>query len=348
MQRAFFALIRLLLIPVILFALFLLFFTVFEYRPKEETELFSSLAADTLSTGVSYSSLVWNIGYAGLGENMDFFYDGGENVRDTKENVIRNVDAISRFLSSNDTVNFILLQEVDQSSKRSYYINQLHFFDSLLSDHDGFLGINYQVGFVPVPVHDPLGKVKSGIATFSAKPPLKVTRYSFDANYPWPKRLFMLKRCFLVTTFPVINGKELNVINIHNSAYDDGTLRANQLTLLNEYALDQYTKGNYILFGGDWNQSPDTFKPEYNQPFDTINLSYLPSGFLRDWRRIFCDTIPTNRRIKTPYTRGVTTTTVIDYFIVSPNITVLQVNPQELNFKNSDHQPLIIRFTLNE
>ncbi len=340
--------IRLLLIPVILFALFLLFFTVFEYRPKEKTRLFSSSVADTLSTGVSYSSLIWNIGYAGLGENMDFFYDGGGNVRDTRENVIRNVDAISRFLSSNDTVDFILLQEVDQSSKRSYRINQLHFFDSLLFDHTGFLGINYQVGFVPVPVNDPLGKVKSGIVTFSAKAPLEVIRYAFNANYSWPKRLFMLKRCFLVTTFPVMNGKELSVINIHNSAYDDGTLRANQLALLNEYALDQYTKGNYILVGGDWNQSPDKFEPGYNQPFDTMNLSYLPSAFLRDWKRIYCDTIPTNRRIKTPYTKGETITTVIDYFIVSPNIAVLEVDPQELNFRNSDHQPLIIRFTLNE
>jgi endonuclease/exonuclease/phosphatase family metal-dependent hydrolase len=279
---------------------------------------------------------------------MDFFYDGGKGVRDSEENVLNNFNRIAGFLEANDSIDFILLQEVDRSSKRSYRTNQFSDLEELLIDHLGFLGMNYSTGFVPVPINAPLGKVKSGIATYSDMKPSVVIRYGFEGNYSWPKRLFLLKRCFLVCSFPVANGKQFNLVNIHNSAYDDGTLRAEQLSVLSNFAIREFKKGNYVLFGGDWNQSPNGFKPLFDQPFDTLNLSYLSDDFMKDWQRIYCDTVPSNRRIKAPYTKGKTFTTVIDYYIVSPNITLLQYKTHDLNFENSDHQPLIISFSLND
>lgn len=348
MRKAFAGLLRVLSILIILFAVFLLYFSVTEYRPNEKTELFSTADPDTIQTGHRYSSLIWNIGYAGLGADMDFFYDGGEGVRDSEENVLMNLKKISGFLEANDSIDFFLLQEVDRSSKRSYRINQFSDIDALLSNYKGYLGINYSTGFVPVPLNAPLGKVKSGIAIYSDLEPSVVIRYGFKGNYAWPKRLFMLKRCFLVCSFPVTNGREFHLVNVHNSAYDDGSLRAGQLSILNNFAIAEYEKGNYVLFGGDWNQSPDGFKPEFDQPFDTLNLSYLPEDFLKEWKRIHCDTVPSNRRIKAPYKKGETLTTVIDFYIVSPNITVSNYKAQDLNFENSDHQPLIINFSLND
>lgn len=347
MRKAVSILIRMLFIPIILLALFLLLFTVIEYRPKEKIELFSALLSDTIHVNESYSSLIWNIGYAGLGENMDFFYDGGERVRDTKENVSQNFQGISNFLALNDSINFILLQEVDQSSKRSYHTDQFYLLDTILSRHMGFMGLNYKVEFVPVPVSTPLGKVKTGVATYSDIDPIQTIRYGFSGNYFWPKRLFMLKRCFMVCKFHVNNGKFLSIINVHNSAYDDGSLKTQQLNLLNEYAQQQYKQGNYVLMGGDWNQCPDKFEPGYSQPFDTEDLSYLPAGFLSNWQRIYSDSIPSNRRVNIPYTKDETLTTLIDYYIASPNITVTELKPQDMNFKNSDHQPLIISFILD-
>ncbi|MBA7548071.1 hypothetical protein ES705_40517 [subsurface metagenome] len=348
MKKTVSVIVRILFIPVFLFILFLLFFTVVEYRPKDRIGLFSALVADTICVDTLYSSLIWNTGYAGLGANMDFFYDGGENVRDTRENMMKNFKAVCSFIASNDSVDFILLQEVDQSSKRSYRINQFYAYDSILGGHQGFPGLNYNAGFVPVPVNAPLGKVKSGIVSYCSLAPIEVNRYAFKGNYSWPKRLFMLKRCFLVNSYPTNNGKELSVINIHNSAYDDGSLKAQQLNLLKEFALEEYEKGNYILFGGDWNQCPYNFKPQYNQPFDTLDLSYLPGDFLENWKKIYSDSVPSNRRIKTPYTKGQTLTTVIDFYIASPNISVVNVKPHDMDFLFSDHQPLLICFILND
>lgn len=40
-----------------------------------------------------------NIGYAGLGDNMDFFYDGGRRVRDSRERTARNLKEIVETIS---------------------------------------------------------------------------------------------------------------------------------------------------------------------------------------------------------------------------------------------------------
>ena len=45
----------------------------------------------------------------------------------------------------------------------------------------------------------------------------------------------MLDRCFLVNRYPVSNGNELLMINTHNSAYDDGSLRKQQMDFLKDF-----------------------------------------------------------------------------------------------------------------
>ena len=50
-----------------------------EYRPKAETELtLSGTAVKTLKEGDELRVLTWNIGYGALGDNADFFMDGGK------------------------------------------------------------------------------------------------------------------------------------------------------------------------------------------------------------------------------------------------------------------------------
>jgi endonuclease/exonuclease/phosphatase family metal-dependent hydrolase len=292
--------------------------------------------------------MIWNIGYSGLGDNMDFFYDGGERVRDSLNRVISNFKQIQSFLKIYDSIDFFLLQEVDINSKRSYGFNQFVAIDSLLRDHHGYFGLNYSVDFVPVPPRSPLGRVRSGIVFLSSYPPSSVSRNSYSGNYPWPTRLFMLKRCFLVSRYPLDNQKELVVINLHNSAYDDGSLRSAQLEVLQDFAVHEYNMGNYVLLGGDWNQTPAGFTPVFTEPFDTRNISFLPETFLKDWNVVYSDRIPSNRRIITPYQKGGTPVTVIDFFITSPNIRTLNKQAIDLNFRNSDHNPLLITFRLEK
>ncbi|MBN2604249.1 MAG: endonuclease/exonuclease/phosphatase family protein, partial [Bacilli bacterium] len=48
-----------------------------------------------------------------------------------------------------------------------------------------------------------------------------------------------------------------------------------------------------------------------------------------------------------PYVEGVNFETIIDGFLLSPNITVDAVFGNDLAFENSDHNPVTIIFTLN-
>jgi endonuclease/exonuclease/phosphatase family metal-dependent hydrolase len=330
-----------------LFLVFLLLSTLFEYKPAPEIEISRNEKTKALPDSSVFSIMTWNIGYSGLGANMDFFYDGGERVRDTRENVDKNRKAIGMLLKANDTLDFILLQEVDIRSKRSYRINQLAMFDSILGAYTSYTGINYKVAFVPVPPRAPLGKVLSGITTFSRYLPSSSIRYAFRGNYAWPTSVFMLKRCYLVNRYPLHGSKEFLLINTHNSAYDDGSLRAAQLRQLAIFVENEYQKGNAVLIGGDWNQSPTGFKPHYDFVFDTLNMSYVPEDFLHGWQQIYPDSIPTNRRITTPYDPETSATTVIDFYIASPNIKVHKLNIRNLDFLNSDHQPVFMTFSLN-
>ena len=75
-------LIGLIILLLVLFGLFLLYITLTDFKPKE-IEVISRETATTLSLD-TFNFAVWNIGYAGLGAEMDFFYDDGKKVRPTK------------------------------------------------------------------------------------------------------------------------------------------------------------------------------------------------------------------------------------------------------------------------
>lgn len=336
------------LLPIIYLITVILIGTISNYSPEAEEVISAVEEGIPIDDTVVYTALIWNIGYAGLGAEMDFFYDGGEKVRDTKENVERNLAEIGSLLEENDWIDFILLQEVDHKSRRSFKGNQVEYFNSKLSSHFSFSSLNYNVKFVPLPFLKPMGKVKSGLLSYSSSVPLETVRYSFPGNFSWPKGVFMLDRCFMVMRFPVENGKELLVINTHNSAYDDGSLREKQLEYMQDFLLKEEEKGNYVIVGGDWNQCPPNFQNNFSgHVFDSVNIKYIEQDYpAKGWSFDYDPTIPTNRRVKIPYKKGVTAVTLIDYFLTSPNIEVLKTENVDLEFRNSDHQPVLIHFRL--
>jgi endonuclease/exonuclease/phosphatase family metal-dependent hydrolase len=279
---------------------------------------------------------------------MDFFYDGGEQVRPAEEGVHRNLEEIMAQLETYRNHDFLLLQEVDKRSKRSYRNNMVKMIDTLLINHHSVFGRNYDVAFVPLPPTRPMGKVTSGLQTLSAYLPAQVTRHSFPGNYSWPMSVFMLDRCFLVNRYPLPGEKELVVINTHNSAYDDGSLRQQQMDFLKALLIEEYDRGNYVVAGGDWNQSPAGFDPEFpHDLFDTENLTYIEEGYPdAGWTWAYDPAVPTNRRVLTPYSRGASPTTVIDFFLLSPNVELTGIRGEDLEFAWSDHQPVLMNFKL--
>jgi endonuclease/exonuclease/phosphatase family metal-dependent hydrolase len=337
------------LIPVGAFLLFLLYASADDYRPDEIISESVEREADVIPDSARLDLLIWNIGYAGLDASMDFFYDGGKQMRPAKDGVRANVEGITSTLSDFRECDFVLLQEVDLDSKRSYHNNEVGAISEKFPSHEYYFGMNYDVFFVPIPLKAPYGKVESGLLSLTRHTPSAVDRYSFPGNYAWPKKLFMLDRCFLVERHPVSNGRELLVINTHNSAYDDGSLRRQQMEYLRDFLLSEYEKGNYVIVGGDWNQTPYGFEPAFTgHPFDTVNLTYVEKDYpAADWTWAFDRTLPTNRRVALPYDRATSLTTVIDCYLLSPNILMEEVRNMDLDFRFSDHQPVRLQVRLH-
>ena len=331
-----------------LFIVFLAFSTIDNYNPPASENILSADDPDILSDS-TFTAVIWNIGYAGLDSTMDFFYDGGKKVRPDKEGVERNIKGIQYVLESFRETDFILLQEVDKGSKRSYHYDIYGTLEKQFNEYTSNFGKNYDVAFVPLPPKAPMGKVLSGLQTLTLSEPESVTRYSFPGNYSWPMSVFMLDRCFLLNRHPLAGGKELIIINTHNSAYDDGSLRKEQMDYLKNILVDEYRKGNYVLVGGDWNQCPPDFEPQLEpEVFDTDALIYIEEGYPEPgWSWAYDQTIPTNRRVLRPYKSGDSPTTVIDFFLLSPNIEILEVSGRDLDFAFSDHQPVHLTFKLN-
>ncbi len=332
---------------IIAFGIFLVYASISDYKPDEKITVFTSKNSDLLNDTTTYTLITWNIGYCGLNKEMDFFYDGGENVRPSEQKVKENIQGVKKVLQKNKNTDFILLQEVDKKSKRSYYFNEFDTIAGIFPDRTSVYGKNYDVFFVPSPPNEPMGKVNGGLMTVSKFIPETSVRYSFPGNYSWPTELFMLDRCFLVNRYKTENEKELLIINTHNSAYDDGSLKAQQMAYLKDFLKNEYKKGNYIVVAGDWNQCPPNFTPHFSEnKMDTIVKTDISPDYLPKWNWIYDNTLPTNRRVSAPYKKEETLTTVIDFLLLSPNIKGVSVKNIDIGFEYSDHQPVKAVFKL--
>jgi len=338
----------LVLLPVVTLSFLILYATLSDYRPPASEVLYRATGTvDTLPDSEEFNLLTWNIGYGGLDGHMDFFYDGGRKVRTPENQFHQNIDSMGRFLSETSSLDFALFQEVDKAGKRSYHTNEVDRLDGLWKGYTASFAKNYDVFFVPVPFDNPMGSVHSGLLSISRYIPLEVSRISIPGQYGWPKRLFMLDRCIMVMRYPLQNGKQLLVINTHNEAYDNGSIRDQQMDFLRNFLLDEYGKGNSVVVAGDWNQCPPSFKPRFaGEIFDTLNYMGIEPGFLpRGWDWVYDNTIPSNRRLDMAYIRGKTRTTVIDFFLLSPNLRSNGCCATDLAFAWSDHHPVRLKFT---
>ncbi|MBK8653477.1 MAG: endonuclease/exonuclease/phosphatase family protein [Haliscomenobacter sp.] len=306
----------------------------------------ASLADSTLSF------MIWNIGYAGLGAEVEFFYEhsslvsSGRTIRAEKDISQAYFREIEQFIAA-QKVDFFLLQEIDRPSRRSHSTDQVAALANRLPGFAADFFVNYQVCWVPVPLLEPwhaYGQVSSGLATYSRVQPTSSVRYQLPGQFAWPSRMFMLDRCIGVSRFSLANGNELVVVNVHNEAYDQGgKIKRQQLAFLRQLLEKEYAKGNYIVAGGDWNQSPPFFKPESLQPAFTRFSEQIPldPDFMPPtWRWVYDPGHPTNRSIKEPYQKGETEVALIDFFLISPNIRVHRVKTLDQQFRASDHQPV--------
>jgi endonuclease/exonuclease/phosphatase family metal-dependent hydrolase len=340
-------------LPVLYIGGFILFGTVTRFQPPAMEEVKVSKAPQSEVTNQpitdsTFTFMTWNIGYGGLGAEVDFFYDSGTMVTSPEPLVKKYTDGIYQTVKENGDANFIFIQEADRRGKRSWNIDEVAGIAASVPDHSYAFTPNYDVKYLPFPYLNPIGRVYGGLLTLSKYTPVECSRIALPGITDWPRKIFYLERCLMQQRYKLANGKDLVVINAHFEAYDDGGVKREQMALTKKLMEAEYAKGNYVVLGGDWNIAPPNFnihKWEKVKLLDALYTLTNDANYIPGWKYAYDENTPSNR--KNDHVFDATTfTTVIDYFFVSPNIDVEEVKGINAQFKYSDHNPVRMKIRL--
>ena len=342
---------------IVLIAGLLGFLTAVEYRPADVEALpVEGKAEARYSPGSSLTVLSWNTGYGALGDNADFFMDGGKMVMSADRDRIRkNMEGIMSAIEGMGP-DIILLQETDRNSTRSYHTDECRIFRDRFAGYESSYGINHKAFFVPYPV-PPIGQVDAGLLTFSSSHVESAERIQLPVPFNWPVSLVNLKRCvtrtriFLYEAGGEKSDRELVLFNLHLEAFDDGEGKTAQTKMLAGLLQEEREKGNYVIAGGDFNQF---FTPEDEEAYPDLAGEWYPGELDTDqfgegWRFLTDKRIPSCRSLDRPYKgadHGSFQYYVIDGFIVSDNIQVREMKNMDMGFVCSDHNPVLLTFTM--
>lgn len=344
-----------------------------------DLEITSNSTNEVIRTNTSYNITTYNIGFGAYSQDFTFFLDTGYDIEGnatcgydskakSKEEVLFNVNGSINTIESLNC-DFILLQEVDLKSTRSHKVNQNEMFKDKFTSFDNVLSINFDSAYMPYPLYDMHGKSLSAISTFSKYKIQTAKRVEYTISDSFSK-FFDLDRCFSVSTIKVENYKTLHLINSHMSAYDKGgIIRKKQIEELNAFLAQCSEKGDYVIVGGDFNHDLLTYNPDYSYTnenkafnvklkdpdwvapyFDANNKAPLIDGY----KVIASDNVPTCRNNDIKWNPDLSYICVVDGFIVSNNIEVIDnynvsTNNGNLNidgFAFSDHHPAFMEFKL--
>ncbi len=332
------------------------------YRIDDVTELEVQNQSSLIpERGTQYTAVTYNVGFGCYSPEYSFFMDTStwKNGNVTtgifgkgidEDDVVKNTRGSASVLKDINA-DFILLQEVDTPSTRSFGVDMLSFYLSSFSEMCSTFAVNFHSSWLNLPLTDPHGMANAGLLTLSRYRCEEADRISYPISDSLSK-IADLDRCFSVQRYPVKDGNELVIINSHMSAYDEGgVVRKAQLEKLISYLEDEYEKGNFVLVGGDYNHAlgeeyVTAFSSEMAKPdwVSILNDSDLPSHY-RIVKPSTGFQYGTCRSADIPYTKGINYETVVDGFIVSDNIEAESI-VYNTDYAYSDHQPVVMTFTL--
>jgi len=335
----------------------------------------SEVSASLITTNTDYTITTYNIGFGAYNPDFSFFMDAGQmvdeglesdyhgqyvsGVRGKAEN--REV-VLSDTNGAIDTINtispdFMFFQEVDVQSTRSFFVNQQAMMVEEWQDYQLTFTKNFHCAYIAYPFNDPMGAVQSGLLTMSKYDISSANRIELPIASDLSK-FTDLDRCIVVNRFSLQGSdKQLVMINVHLSAYDEGGLiRQAQLETLTKIMAAEYRLGNYVIAGGDWNHVLTDFattnsfatkqvQPEWVYYLDQADLENAESA-MSNFSIVAGTNNPTCRSSDMAYIEGVNYACVIDGFVVSDNVENVSITNIDNQFAYSDHQPVSFTFSL--
>ncbi len=316
-----------------------------EWRPPaEEATPVLGGGSVPLPPAAELRLLTWNLGYAGLDREADFFMDGGRQSRAaSRARVEENLAGLTAFLRARPA-DALLLQEVDSPSSRSFEVDQVDALAAALPHHHLARALNYRVAWVPAPLWRPMGRVESGLVSLTRQRPLLARRRQLPGDFGWPVRVFQLKRCVHEVRLAGSDGRPWTLLHIHLATFDrGGALRREQLDFLRGLMQRRHAEGHHVIVGGDWNHAfpglaERAFPAREPTPdwFQRVPEGWTPAG----WSWAFDPAVPSLRAVGGPYRPGDTFLTSVDGFLLGPDVEPVEVRAHDLGFRHSDHNPV--------
>jgi endonuclease/exonuclease/phosphatase family metal-dependent hydrolase len=202
----------------------------------------------------SLKVMTWNIRFGG--GRIAYFGDScGDRSLMTEDETVIYLDKIINHINNISKPDILLFQEIDLSSKRSAYLNQIQYILDKTYFNYAAYGSNWDVNFVP---SDGIGKVNMGNAIFSRwkikdaeriKLALR-TDQKFYVQYGY------LRRNILRAKIVLPNDQDIYAVNIHATAFATDDTKQKHIDKYKEVLDEINDRGEYFITGGDLNSLP--------------------------------------------------------------------------------------------
>ena len=285
--------------------------------------------------------LTWNIGYAALGANADFIADGGKSLFPSDKKIIFSnfLDIASCLREINPDI--IFFEEMAGNSDLTKGIDLFNDMHKALPQYE-YLYYSPQYANYLLFIHINIGNALFSKIRFSD---VSILGLGNVRQHPLGPEEF---QHFMKARIRIAPDKELVLYLVHLTAFDSrAEIRLKHLSLLKDDIISEKAAGNYVLCAGDWNlrlvntDFPHTTEQKYlNWIFD-LPAAFTPPG----WKWHIDPAVPTVRTLEHPYREGENYTTIIDGILTSPGIVVHSCETLDFKFRNSDHNPVYIRFS---
>ncbi len=289
------------------------------------------------SGGDTISVVTWNLGYGGLGEKSDFFADGGRQYLPPSRVAVReSVAFIADWLGRADA-DIILTQEMARASAVNLWVDLKHAVDHALSTHASAFYPDFQTRLLPPPL-----RIRNGQATYSRQSLQGVEAWVLPADGD-PYGGTLRRRYAALVSRVEGPGGCWTFVNVHTSAFDENAdLRRRQISALFERAETERLKGRKVVMGGDFNlRLVETNFRHDTAEKDLFWLHDFPTSILPvGWHLAVDSGVATVRTNERPFQTGRNYTTVIDGFLLSPEVELVSVSGTDMGFRHSDHQPV--------
>ena len=227
-----------------------------EFKDSSEAVMYGANSkSDATYDSGDVKVVTWNIRF-GIAR-FPFFGDScGDDVILDDDTIEQNMAAIADYLNAMDA-DIVLLQEVDVSSKRTGYMDQVQYLLDNTNLNYGCYGSMWKADFIP---SDGIGRIDAGNAILSKYKLTDAERIQLRLRTDQDEltQYFYLRRNIVKAKIPALaqGAQDFYAVDIHATAFATDDTKQQHINKYVEVLGDIDANGDIFITGGDLNSVP--------------------------------------------------------------------------------------------